>query len=118
MILVSKNSVVENCKAAVSVFRINNNRCIDISCQRAEMKSDLVGFYGVLTIVGYLISNPFYAYKQFYFKQFSLAQVQFFVYTQLNVKTVLFQTIQFSTSTVFCLHTVKCKNSSISNNSV
>ena len=34
--------------------------------------------------------------KQFYFKQFSLVLVQFFVYTQLNIKTVLFQMIQFS----------------------
>ena len=32
------------------------------------------------------------------FKQFSLAKVQSFVYTQLNVKTVLLQTIQFSMS--------------------
>ena len=56
--------------------------------------------------------------KQFYFKQFRLASVQSFFYTQLNVKTVLFQIIQFSISTVFCLHTVKCENSSISNNSV
>ena len=39
--------------------------------------------------------------KQFYLKQFSLAWVQFFVYTQLNVKTVLFQTIQFSISSQF-----------------
>ena len=38
-------------------------------------------------------------------------------FIQLNGFT-LFQTIQFSISTVFCLHTVKCKNSSISNNSV
>ena len=37
-----------------------------------------------------------------------------FVYTQLNIKTVLFQTIQFSISTQF-----KCKkNRSIYNNSV
>ena len=38
-------------------------------------------------------------YNQFYFKQFTIV---FFVYTQLNVKTVLFQTIQFSISTQFC----------------
>ena len=36
-----------------------------------------------------------------------------FVYTQLNVKTVLYQTIQFSVSTVS-----KSKNSSILSNSV
>ena len=40
-------------------------------------------------------------FKQFYFKQFSLACVHFFVYTQLNIKTVLFQTIQFNVSTRF-----------------
>ena len=31
-----------------------------------------VFFYGISTIVGYLMPNPFYTYKQFYFKQFSL----------------------------------------------
>ena len=29
-----------------------------------------------------------------------------------------FQTIQFSMNIIFCLHTVKCQNSPISNNSV
>ncbi len=33
-------------------------------------------------------------------------------------QTVLIQTIQFSISLVFCLHTVKCQNCSIANNSV
>ena len=33
----------------------------------------LVGFYGMSTIVGYLIPNPFSTYEQSYFKQFSLA---------------------------------------------
>ena len=51
----------------------------------------LVWFYGISTIVGYLMPNPFYTYKQFYFKQFSLAQVH-----SLKVKTVLCQTIQCS----------------------
>ena len=32
--------------------------------------------------------------------------IQFLVNTQLNVKTVLFQIIQFSISTAFCQHTV------------
>ena len=54
-----------------------------------------------------------------------------FVYTQLNIKTILFQTIQFSVSTVSMSKTVlfqtihfsismqfKYKNSSISSNSV
>ena len=36
----------------------------------------------------------------------------------LYLQTVLFQTIQFSISIVFCLHTVKCQNSFNSNSSV
>ena len=32
----------------------------------------LVWFYEISTIVGYLMPNPFYTYKQFYFAQFSL----------------------------------------------
>ena len=39
--------------------------------------------------------------KQFYFKQFSLALVQFFVYTQLNIKQYNFKQFQFSISTQF-----------------
>ena len=33
----------------------------------------LVWFYSISTILGYLMSNQFYTYKQFYFKQYSLA---------------------------------------------
>ena len=33
----------------------------------------LVWFYGILPIVGYLMPNPFYTYKQFYFQKFNLA---------------------------------------------
>ena len=33
----------------------------------------VVWFYGIPTIVGYLMPNIFYTYKQSYFKQFSLA---------------------------------------------
>ena len=59
--------------------------------------------------------------KHFYFKLFSLFKqfypIQFsisidLVYTQLNVKTVLYKTIQFSVSSF------NVKNSSISSNSV
>ena len=42
------------------------------------------------------------------FKQFSLASVQSFVYAQLVT----------GLNTIFCLHSVECKHSSISNNSV
>ena len=52
----------------------------------------LVWFYGISTVVGHLMPNSFLYIKHFYFKQFSLTKVQF-----------------------FCLHTAKCKNSSISN---
>ena len=55
----------------------------------------LVWFYVTSTIVGWFMPNPF-----------------------SYIQTVLFQTIQLGISIVFCLHTVKCKNSSISNNSL
>ena len=32
----------------------------------------LVWFYGTSTTIGYSVPNPFYTYKQFYFKQFNL----------------------------------------------
>ena len=91
----------------------------------------LVGFYVISAILGYLMPNPLYTCKQFYFKQFSLALVrslrdktdqfqtiqssinEVFVCTQLNVKTVLFQTIQSCISTIF-VNRSKCINSSIS----
>ena len=41
--------------------------------------------------------------KQFKFKQFSWVYVYFFVYTQSNVKTVLFPTIQFCIQKQFYL---------------
>ena len=68
----------------------------------------LVGFYDISTFVSYLTQIHFYENSQLYFKQFSLTCVhslivravliqliQFtistnFVYTQLNVKTVLY----------------------------
>ena len=88
-----------------------------------------VWVYGISTFVGYLMPNPFLYKNQFYFKQFSLVlihssivksillqaiqysqivlilTIQFsisivFVFTQLNIITVLFWTIQFSVSTV------------------
>ena len=68
----------------------------------------IVLFHGVSNLFG--LFNAKLSYFDKSFKQFSLALVQFFVYTQLNVKTVLFQTVQLSISTQF-KHTVKCKNS-------
>ena len=73
----------------------------------------LVWFYGISTIVGYLMPNPFCTYKQFYFRLFSLVnkiksfQVLLsitnnsiknpsFIYTQLNVKAFQLLTIEFS----------------------
>ena len=46
-------------------------------------------FYGISTIVGYLMPNPFHKYKQFYFKQFSLLyshiiHMQLYTYTCRN----------------------------------
>ena len=56
----------------------------------------LVGFYGISIFVGYLMPNPFYVNSQLYLKQFSLAWVH-----SLIIKTVLIQLIQFSISTDF-----------------
>ena len=44
--------------------------------------------------------------KQFYLKQFSLAYIDFLVYTQVNIKTVLVKNIQFSISTQYKCQTV------------
>ena len=41
------------------------------------INDNLVWFYGISTIVNYLMPNHLYTYKQFYFKQFILAKVQF-----------------------------------------
>ena len=67
-----------------------------------HMKLVLVSLNGISTIVGYLMPNPFlYIYvKNMIFKHI-LEINQSFVYTQLNVKTVLYQNIQFSMSTTF-----------------
>ena len=104
----------------------------------------LVGFYGISTIVGYLMPNPLYTYisniydlvwfgwvlwhinhcKLFYIKPifmhktvlFQAIQVSIstvFVCTQLIVKTVLLKINQFNISTQ-----LKYQNSSISKNSV
>ena len=74
-------------------------------------------FNGISIIEGYSMPNPILSYKQFYFKQSNLVkgkwfQVllcitnnsiknQSFVYSQSNVKTVLFQTTQFGISKQF-----------------
>ena len=56
-------------------------------------------------------ANPFSQTVLIKTAQFSISIV--FIYTQLNDKTVPFQTIQFSIGTLF-----KCQNSSILNNTV
>ena len=77
----------------------------------------LFGFYDISTFVGYLTSNPFLykltvLFQTIKFSQKVLIQtIQFsmsivFVYTQLNIKTVPFQTIPFSISTVLMSKTV------------
>ena len=57
----------------------------------------VVLFYGVSTLFGSFNAELSYFDKSF--KQFSLVPAQFFVYTELNFKTVLFQMIQFNIST-------------------
>ena len=47
------------------------------------------------------MSNQFYTYKQFYSQTIQTSISIVFVFTQLNVKIVLLQTIQLSLSTQF-----------------
>ena len=57
----------------------------------------LVWFYGLSTIVGYLMPNPL-----LYIKTVPFQEIQFNINTQLKCqKTVLFKTIQFSICTLF-----------------
>ena len=51
----------------------------------------LVGFYDILTFVGYFTPNPFLYKYQFYFKQFSLGWVNSLI---VKKKKNLFQAIQ------------------------
>ena len=97
----------------------------------------LVGFYGISTFVRYLMLNTLLFKYSVFFKQFNLAWVhnliikniskcqtvlmqpiQFsisidFLYTQLNVKTVLNQRIQLSVSTVSMSKTLPSKQFSL-----
>ena len=66
----------------------------------------LFGFYGISTLVGYLMLNLFYMNNQFYFKLFGL------------VKQFLIQTIQFCIIKDFVYTQVKCQHRVILNNSV
>ena len=59
----------------------------------------VVSFYGISTLFGSFNAKLSHSDKTF--KQFSLIKVQFVVYSQLHVKTVLFQTIQFCINTEF-----------------
>ena len=68
-------------------------------------------FYGTSTRVGYLMPNPFYSNKQFYFKQFCLITVP--VITVLMSKNSSTSKIQFTISIQFTY-----QNSSISSNLV
>ena len=55
-----------------------------------------VGLYAISTIVGYLMPNPFYTYKQFYFKHFSSVKEH-----NLHVKNSSISTIRFSITILF-----------------
>ena len=79
--------------------RLNKRMFILPSPKRITLSSDifcLVWFYGISTIIGYFMLNPFYTYKQLCFKQFSLAEVH-----SLNGKNCLFQIIQSRISRLF-----------------
>ena len=81
----------------------------------------LVWFHGISTTVGYLTPNPFYTYilniwliflnvTKHIFSNSSMVSLISNTNTQLKVKTVLFQTIQFSIfqkNPDFCKHKIE-----------
>ena len=78
----------------------------------------MVGWvYGISTFIGYLMTNSVYIYIYIYiyiniYKCVCVSISIVFLYTHLNVKTVLFQ--RFSLAQVL----FKCQSNSISSNSV
>ena len=66
---------------------------------KKEIMFGLVRFYGISTIGGYLIPNPVLYISSSISNNSVSRKYSFFAYTQLNVKTVLFQTIQLNIST-------------------
>ena len=74
----------------------------------------MFGFYGISTFVGYLMPNPFYT-KTVLFQtiHFSISTVELpktFLFQAIQfIQTVLIQTIQFSVSTVLMSKTVQFK---------
>ena len=90
----------------------------------AHLLGWLVGLYGISTFIGYLTPNRFYAYRPFYVKQFSLAWVHSLIVKNISISSYSFclnssnlkNSVQYKYR--FCLHTVKCQNSSILYNSV
>ena len=79
-----------------------------------QVRTELSSNWLVGSLFCFTAYQPFSGYlmpiKSFWWK---FQTIQLFVYTQLNVQTVLFQTIQLSISINFCLHSVKCKNSQL-----
>ena len=80
----------------------------------------LVGFYGISTFVDYLMPNPFLCKLSVLFQT-----IQFSMSTQFvkNVSISSYSVYSNSSNSakykfIFCLHTIKCQNSSIYNNSV
>ena len=84
----------------------------------------LVRFYGILTILGYLTPNPFLCKLSVLFQtiQFSIS-IQFNCQKHFYFEQFVYSNSSNSANSVlnkhrFCLHTVKCQNSSMLNNSV
>ena len=50
----------------------------------------VVRFYGISTIIGYLTPNPFLYKQSVLFQTIQFSKSTDFLYTQLNVKTVLY----------------------------
>ena len=52
-------------------LKLEGKNIVERVCQHLVIGC-LVEFYGLSMIVGYLMPNPFFIHKQFYFKPFSL----------------------------------------------
>ena len=86
-----------------------------------KMVGWLVGFYGISTFLSYLRQIHSYANSQLCFKQFSLAVVQNLIVKNISISNYSIYSNSSNSAKYkyrFCLHTVKCQNSSILNKSI
>ena len=75
-----------------------------------KQDTSMIWFYGISTIVGYLMPDPFLCTKTIIVQTIWFIRITGFFYTQINIKTVLLQTIQFSIQKLFISSNLVCRN--------